>query len=55
MKHQQTLATVIVALLCSGVLVLFTDVENDLMRQMERWRQQGAERLGQVPSRIETW
>ena len=55
MKQHQTLATVVVALLCSGILVLFTDVENDVRRQLELWRQQGVERLGQVPSRIETW
>ena len=55
MKQHQTLATVVVALLCSGILVLFTDVENDVRQQLERWRQQGVERLGQVPSRIETW
>ncbi|MEB3159735.1 MAG: hypothetical protein VKK03_09795 [Synechococcus sp.] len=32
MNHRQTRVTLVVALLCSGILVLFTNVELDLLR-----------------------
>ena len=54
MKHQQTLATLIVAVLCSAVLVLFTDVEQDLLQQLKRFTQPRLERWGHVPKRMET-
>ncbi|MGB1776106.1 MAG: hypothetical protein ACPHGV_07195 [Synechococcus sp.] len=53
MKHQQSLVTLLVALLCSAVLVLFTDVEQDLHQQLRRLSQPGVERRGQLPSRID--
>ena len=34
MTSRQTWATVAVVLLCGGILVLFTDVERDLMRKL---------------------
>ena len=54
MKHQKTLATLIVAVLCSAVLVLFTDVEQDLFQQWERLTQPRLEPRGHVPKRMET-
>ena len=54
MKHQQTLATLLTAVLCSGVLVLFTDVEQDLLQQWKRFTQPRLERRGHVPKRTET-
>ena len=48
MKHQQTLATLLTAVLCSGVLVLFTDVEQDLLQQWKRFTQPRLERRGHV-------
>lgn len=53
MKDQQTLVTLVVALMCSAVLVLFTDVEQDLYKQLRHLSQPGIERRGQLPSRID--
>ena len=54
MKHQQILVTLIVAMLCSAVLLLFTDVEQDLFQQWERLTQPRLEPRGHVPKRMET-
>ena len=53
MKHQQALVSLLVAVLCSAVLVLFTDVEQDFNDQLRRFRQPGIERRGQLPRRVD--
>lgn len=50
--RQQPVICVVLSVICSTILVLFTDIEGDVWR----WLRQPSdlERIGQVPSRMET-
>ena len=51
-SKRQPLICLVLSLICTSILVLFTDVEVDLLRRLRQPRD--LERTGQLPRRIET-
>ena len=51
-SKRQPLICLVLSLICTSILVLFTDVEVDLLRRLRQRRD--LERTGQLPRRIET-
>ena len=50
--RQQPVICVVLSVICSTILVLFTDIEGDVWRWLRH--PSDLERIGQVPRRMET-